>query len=204
MTSHSADFSADSEAKTHHSPRRQHLSGTLDSGDDDFDEDEDDYDDYSSDERAADPTATVFTPGIYQALYDFEPEMDTEMRIEVGEVVTVLTRQCAGWVQAGRVADGQITGEVGLVPENYLQILQAHDGEEEAGLEGEETGSGVENVHAGLVDEKELGLIEETEEVNTAVLTTDNSASPAKASVTVDQLEEKVIIDEEPIRTAVE
>ncbi|ORY91776.1 hypothetical protein BCR35DRAFT_299102 [Leucosporidium creatinivorum] len=68
-----------------------------------------------------------FVPGVYAAVYDFEPELETEMRIVSGEIVTVLSRQCAGWVQAGRVLDGQITGEVGLVPENYLALIESDD-----------------------------------------------------------------------------
>ncbi|KAK4056485.1 hypothetical protein OIO90_002332 [Microbotryomycetes sp. JL221] len=68
-----------------------------------------------------------FIPGVYEALYDFEPELETEMSIKVGEIVTVISRQCAGWVQAGRVANGQVTNEIGLVPENYLQLIDAVD-----------------------------------------------------------------------------
>ena len=39
-----------------------------------------------------------FVPGVYAAVYDFEPELETEMKIRSGEIVTVLSRQCAGWV----------------------------------------------------------------------------------------------------------
>lgn len=40
----------------------------------------------------------VFVPGVYQAVYDFEPELDTEMRMRTGDVVSVWDRQCDGWV----------------------------------------------------------------------------------------------------------
>lgn len=39
-----------------------------------------------------------FVPGVYAALYAFEPELETEMRLEAGEMVSVFERQCAGWV----------------------------------------------------------------------------------------------------------
>ena len=38
-------------------------------------------------------------PGIYAAMYDFEPELETEMKMTTGDVVTVFSRQCAGWVR---------------------------------------------------------------------------------------------------------
>ncbi|GAA5926141.1 hypothetical protein JCM1841_001574 [Sporobolomyces salmonicolor] len=66
-----------------------------------------------------------FVPGLYSAVYDFEPELETEMRIEAGEMVSVFERQCAGWVQAGRIVDNAFSGEVGLVPENYLALVEA-------------------------------------------------------------------------------
>lgn len=66
----------------------------------------------------------AFVPGIYSAMYDFTPELETEMAITTGEIVTVFSRQCAGWVQAARVKDGNVTGEVGLVPENYLSLVE--------------------------------------------------------------------------------
>jgi len=40
-----------------------------------------------------------FVPGVYAALYEFEPELETEMRLEAGEMVSVFERQCAGWVR---------------------------------------------------------------------------------------------------------
>ncbi|GAA5839533.1 hypothetical protein JCM3766R1_003570 [Sporobolomyces carnicolor] len=72
-----------------------------------------------------------FVPGVYQAVYEFVPELETEMKLSVGEWVSVFERQCAGWVQAGRIVDGVLTEEVGLVPENYLHRLDFEEGEGE-------------------------------------------------------------------------
>ncbi|KAK4055799.1 hypothetical protein OIV83_000346 [Microbotryomycetes sp. JL201] len=87
-------------------------------------------DEQSSEELTFDDLGE-FVPGVYEALYDFAPELETEMPIQAGEIVTVISRQCAGWVQAGRVQDGQVTGEIGLVPENYLQLIDAVDQDEQ-------------------------------------------------------------------------
>ncbi|GJN89915.1 hypothetical protein Rhopal_002904-T1 [Rhodotorula paludigena] len=78
------------------------------------------------DEDGEGPELGEFVPGVYAAMYPFEPELDTEMRLEAGELVSVFERQCAGWVQAGRIVSSQLTGEVGLVPENYLELVEAH------------------------------------------------------------------------------
>jgi len=40
-----------------------------------------------------------FVPGVYQAVYEFIPELETEMKLSVGEWVSVFERQCAGWVR---------------------------------------------------------------------------------------------------------
>ncbi|SGY78727.1 BQ5605_C008g04927 [Microbotryum silenes-dioicae] len=78
-----------------------------------------------ADAHSAELKLGEFVPGIYSAMYDFAPELDTEMSISTGELVTVFSRQCAGWVQAARVGqDGNVTGEMGLVPENYLALIE--------------------------------------------------------------------------------
>ncbi len=67
-----------------------HLSSNGQSGNfGDFDEDEED-----------DPhqVPEIFVAGVYQAVYDFEPELETEMRMTTGDVVSVWERQCDGWV----------------------------------------------------------------------------------------------------------
>ncbi|GAA5868808.1 hypothetical protein JCM3774_003904 [Rhodotorula dairenensis] len=69
-----------------------------------------------------------FVPGVYSAVYAFEPELDTEMRLVEGDLVNVFERQCRGWVQAGRIVDDVLTEEVGLVPENYLALVEPHEG----------------------------------------------------------------------------
>ncbi|GAA5893955.1 hypothetical protein JCM8208_001290 [Rhodotorula glutinis] len=102
-----------------------------------------------------------FVPGVYAALYEFEPELDTEMRLEAGEMVSVFERQCAGWVQAGRIVDSRLTGEVGLVPENYLELVEPNpqveaegEPELEEGQTGLEVRNGVEGEKGSLVDDK--------------------------------------------------
>ncbi|GAA5851995.1 hypothetical protein JCM9279_007052 [Rhodotorula babjevae] len=105
-----------------------------------------------------------FVPGVYAALYEFEPELETEMRLEAGEMVSVFERQCAGWVQAGRIVDSRLTGEVGLVPENYLELVEPNPQVEAEGELDEELGegeggglevrNGVEGEKGSLVDEK--------------------------------------------------
>lgn len=69
-----------------------------------------------------------FVPGVYSAVYAFEPELETEMRLVEGELVSVFERQCRGWVQAGRIVDNVVIDEIGLVPENYLALVEPHDG----------------------------------------------------------------------------
>ncbi|KAK4702762.1 hypothetical protein P7C70_g3457, partial [Phenoliferia sp. Uapishka_3] len=78
---------------------------------------------YSEDDAAAGD----FIPGIYSAVYDFERELDSEMTIKNGDFVTVYNRECAGWVQAARMDGAEMTGEVGLVPENYLTLVERID-----------------------------------------------------------------------------
>ncbi|KAL8276782.1 hypothetical protein RQP46_010838 [Phenoliferia psychrophenolica] len=80
---------------------------------------EDDSQVYSEDEVAGD-----FVPGIYSAVYDFDRELESEMTIKSGDFVTVYNRECAGWVQAARMDGVDPTGEVGLVPENYLTLVE--------------------------------------------------------------------------------
>ncbi|KAM0749992.1 hypothetical protein T439DRAFT_43863 [Meredithblackwellia eburnea MCA 4105] len=100
----------------------------------DFPGEEDESQVYSEEEVVA----GEFVAGIYSAVYDFERELESEMTIKSGEFVTVFTRECAGWVQAGRMDGMEQTGEVGLVPENYLTLVQRleaspeeEDGEDE-------------------------------------------------------------------------
>ncbi|BGP06984.1 hypothetical protein JCM10049v2_002814 [Rhodotorula toruloides] len=115
VTSHTSDFPAASDLS---------------------DNDSDTPDGYSFHDPELDPSSNgngddelgEFVPGVYSAVYAFEPELDTEMRLEAGELVSVFERQCAGWVQAGRIVNNELTGEIGLVPENYLALVEAHEG----------------------------------------------------------------------------
>lgn len=82
---------------------------------------------YSEDMQHFEEEYGDFVPGIYKALYEFEPELESEMALAVDELVIVSMRQCAGWVQANRIAEGELTGEMGLVPENYLTLVARDD-----------------------------------------------------------------------------
>lgn len=78
VTSHQTDFPVESDGSQAYSNE-----GDDDDVDAEYEEEED---------------SAEFIPGLYETLFDFEPELDTEMRIKVGEVVTVFARKCAGWV----------------------------------------------------------------------------------------------------------
>ncbi|BGP14887.1 hypothetical protein JCM10213_003757 [Rhodosporidiobolus nylandii] len=124
------------------------------------------YDDAAEEDYPEEEELGEFVPGVYAALYPFEPELETEMRLEVGELVSVWERQCAGWVQASRIRplpastsppgspsspshpisptsphgalpQYELTGEVGLVPENYVELVHATEGIVNWGSEGD-------------------------------------------------------------------
>lgn len=63
-------------------------------------------------------------PGLYRALYPFEPEGTAEMRLEEDQVVRVLGRGGGvGWAVV--VKDGlKDAGLHALVPESYLEVLK--------------------------------------------------------------------------------
>ncbi|ODQ65571.1 Sh3 domain of Nbp2, partial [Nadsonia fulvescens var. elongata DSM 6958] len=50
------------------------------------------------------------------ALFDFEPENDNEYRLTAGHMVWISYRHGQGWL----VAEDAITGDTGLVPEEYV------------------------------------------------------------------------------------
>lgn len=65
-------------------------------------------------------------PGIYRALYAFEPEGNSEMKLVEDQLVRILGRgEGVGWAIAER-GDGQHA----LVPEAYLEVVRL-DGEDE-------------------------------------------------------------------------
>jgi hypothetical protein len=101
-------------------------------------------------------------------------------------------------VQAGRVEDGQITGEVGLVPENYLQLLDLHEGLLE--VDGDDRSSHEDGcTEAGMEGRNETGT-----PAGPPFDNRDDKASTdsmgIKLPATVDQLEENVIVEEEEAR----
>ncbi|KAG9050879.1 hypothetical protein FS837_001533 [Tulasnella sp. UAMH 9824] len=88
-----------------------------------------DYDDQSSSQFDLDPIE--FTPGVYRALYPFEPEGSAEMALDEDQEVRCLGRGGGdGWL----VAVKEVTdhGEVihALVPEAYMQLIRPLDNNE--------------------------------------------------------------------------
>lgn len=59
------------------------------------------------------------------ALFDFEPENCNEARLVGGQVVWISYRHGQGWL----VAENLETGETGLVPEEYVQVLPENESE---------------------------------------------------------------------------
>lgn len=57
------------------------------------------------------------------ALFDFIPENDNEAPLKAGQIVWVSYRHGQGWL----VAEDPHSGETGLVPEEYVQMLNASD-----------------------------------------------------------------------------
>ncbi|KAG8944960.1 hypothetical protein FRC04_001312 [Tulasnella sp. 424] len=84
---------------------------------------EDLYDDQPSSQYDCDPIE--FTPGLFRALYPFEPEGSAEMALEEDQEVKCLGRGGGeGWLVA--VKEVTTTGEVihALVPEAYMQLIR--------------------------------------------------------------------------------
>ncbi|KAK9349954.1 hypothetical protein V1505DRAFT_327869 [Lipomyces doorenjongii] len=54
------------------------------------------------------------------ALFDFEPENDNEVALKEGQEIWISYRHGQGWL----VAQDPATGETGLVPEEYVEIIQ--------------------------------------------------------------------------------
>lgn len=57
------------------------------------------------------------------ALFDFIPENDNEAPLKEGQIIWVSYRHGQGWL----VAEDPATGETGLVPEEYVQMISGHD-----------------------------------------------------------------------------
>lgn len=59
------------------------------------------------------------------ALFDFEPENSNEARLVEGQIVWISYRHGQGWL----VSENLETGETGLVPEEYVQVLPENNEE---------------------------------------------------------------------------
>lgn len=130
----------------------------LDEPDDDDDDDDggEQYFDADADDGTPeqDDEEEPLYPGLYRALYAFEPEGTAEMRLEEDQIVRVVGRGGGvGWAvvvvppgedgvgEPGGGGDGTEDGKAGegplrhaLVPESYLEAVRLDDGEE-AGAE---------------------------------------------------------------------
>lgn len=82
---------------------------------------------------------TEFVPGVYKALYAFEPEGTAEMALEEEMEVTCLGRGGGdGWLIA--VKEVTREGEVihALVPESYMQLIRSLSDDELATAMGDD------------------------------------------------------------------
>jgi len=119
--SRSSDTSED--FPTHTDFARNFGDGSGDVGDDDDDEGEvyEEPGDCLDEEPEGEP---VLHPGLYRALYAFEPEGTAEMRLEEDQIVRVVGRGGGvGWAVV--VKDGlKDTGAHALVPQSYLEVAR--------------------------------------------------------------------------------
>ncbi|KAG0228502.1 HOG (high osmolarity glycerol) pathway protein [Actinomortierella wolfii] len=76
---------------------------------------EDEYDDYSSSPHTE--PVEERTSGQSRGLYDFDAENASELSFREGDILWIHCRQFPGWFL------GEMGGVVGLVPENYVQML---------------------------------------------------------------------------------
>ena len=105
-------------------------SGDIDDDEGDVYEDPYNYTDNPCDDEDETEGEPVLHPGLYRALYAFEPEGTAEMKLEEDQVVRVVERGGGvGWAVV--VKDGlKDTGSHALVPESYLEVVRL-DGDEE-------------------------------------------------------------------------
>jgi hypothetical protein len=97
----------------------------------DDDDDDDDSGQYGVEEENGQEHPLL--PGLYRALYAFEPEGTAEMALEEDQVVRVIGR--GGGVGWAIVARGGDEGHA-LVPEGYLEIISLDRDSEQVGEEG--------------------------------------------------------------------
>jgi SH3 domain len=98
-----------------------------------------DDDEYSSDyEDDVDAEPEELLPGLYRALYDFDPEGTAEMGLKEGQVVRVVGRGGGvGWAIAIKAdAEGEVDeASWALVPESYLKVVKLDEPDTEEGEE---------------------------------------------------------------------
>ena len=99
--------------------------------DDDDDDDDDDSGQYGAVEEEH-GEERLLLPGLYRALYAFEPEGTAEMALEEDQVVRVIGR--GGGVGWAIVARGGDEGHA-LVPEGYLDLVSLDRDSEQVGEE---------------------------------------------------------------------
>ena len=81
-----------------------------------YEEDEEKYEEYPNEDEP-------LIPGLYRALYAFEPEGTAEMALEEEQVVRVVGRGGGvGWAIVEQDGGGHA-----LVPESYLELVQADE-----------------------------------------------------------------------------
>lgn len=97
-------------------------------GVDNEEEDDEVYYDADGDDEMEQRAEEPLLPGLYRAVYAFEPEGIAEMALEEDQIVKVIGR--GGGVGWAVVDKGGPDGGHALVPEGYLEIVRL-DGEEE-------------------------------------------------------------------------
>lgn len=128
---------------------RNFAGGEADAYRDDEDDDDDYYDDDDEDSFASSPSdEEPLYPGLYRALYAFEPEGTAEMKLEEEQVVRVIGRGGGvGWAVVERRWGADGVGAAAeeeeklpahaLVPESYLEVVRLDEEEE-----GDDDGGG--------------------------------------------------------------
>lgn len=103
----------------------RNFDGTADVDVSDAQADDDEYMSDYDDEVDTEPEELL--PGLYRALYDFDPEGTAEMGLKEGQIVKVVGRGGGvGWAIAVR-PDGDTDGgenDWALVPESYLKVVK--------------------------------------------------------------------------------
>jgi hypothetical protein len=112
-------------------PSRTDFARNFGDGGGDDDDDESEYEEpdefpenQDDEEMEGEP---MLYPGLYRALYSFEPEGTAEMKLDEDQIVRVVGRGGGvGWA----VVVKEDTGSHALVPESYLEVVKL-DGDEQ-------------------------------------------------------------------------